>query len=72
MTRTGLAAAILRLHREPGERRRLGAAVAAAAQGFVASWDQRIGRELDLLRRVAEARDLGAAVETARTMESAR
>ena len=35
-------------------------AVAEAARGFVVSWDQRIGRELDLLRRVAEARDLGA------------
>jgi glycosyltransferase involved in cell wall biosynthesis len=68
----GLAAAILRLHRAPDERRRLGTAVAAAARGFVASWDQRIGRELDLLHRVAEARDLGNAIENLRTMESAR
>jgi glycosyltransferase involved in cell wall biosynthesis len=68
----GLAAAILRLHRGADERRRLGNAVAAAARGFVSGWDQRIGRELDLLRRVAEARDLDNTVETARTMESAR
>ncbi|MGE5147508.1 MAG: glycosyltransferase [Candidatus Eiseniibacteriota bacterium] len=68
----GLAAAIMSLHRAPDERRRLGAAIAAATRGFVMSWDQRIGRELDLLRRVAEARDLGSAVETSRTAESVR
>jgi glycosyltransferase involved in cell wall biosynthesis len=70
--RDGLAAAILRLHRAPEERRRLGAAVAAAARGFVMSWEQRIGRELDLLRRVADARDIGSAVEAGRTPESVR
>jgi glycosyltransferase involved in cell wall biosynthesis len=70
--REGLAAAILRLHRAPEERRRLGAAAAAAAQDFVMSWSRRMGQELELLRRVAEARDLGPAVETSRTAESVR
>jgi glycosyltransferase involved in cell wall biosynthesis len=57
----GLAAAILRLHRDPGERTRRGLTAAAAARTFLESWDRRIEREVELLRQVADAKLRGVA-----------
>lgn len=65
----GLSAAILRLHRDLGERARRGAAAGAAAGAFVESWDRRIDREIELLRRAAEARLPGVATGRAPSPE---
>jgi glycosyltransferase involved in cell wall biosynthesis len=48
-----LASVLLDLHRTPAERQRMGAAIRQAAQGFLGSWDRRIGWELDLIERLA-------------------
>jgi glycosyltransferase involved in cell wall biosynthesis len=48
-----LAAVLLDLHRAPEERQRMGAAIRTAAQGFLGSWERRIGWELELINRLA-------------------
>ncbi len=51
----GLIDALLRLHRDPAERQRRGAAAAAIGQRLLPSWDERIDREIALLVELAAA-----------------
>lgn len=52
----GLAAALVRLHADPGERQRRAEATAQAAAAFIPSWKQRIDAELDIVEAVAAGR----------------
>ncbi len=49
----GLTAALIALHRDPAERARRGAAVAAAARRLIPSWNERIDSEIALLEEMA-------------------
>lgn len=49
----GLTDALVALHDDPARRSAMRAAVAEAAAGFVPTWDARIGREIEILERLA-------------------
>jgi glycosyltransferase involved in cell wall biosynthesis len=56
-----LAAVLLALHRDPAERQRMGAAIRQAAEGFLGSWERRIGWELSLIERLGRGELTGVA-----------
>ncbi len=55
----GLTAAVLRLHRDPGERAKRAEAAAAVGRLSIPGWGERIDREISMLEDIA-ARGHGA------------
>lgn len=51
----GLTVAILRLHNDPGERAQRSRRVREVASKLIPSWEERIGREIDLLQELASS-----------------